>query len=126
MWLHAAPDLDKFSVTSRTMSDYPSLARITVPVSLKDILGAFEFVGAGDGGEHEAFLCKQCGKLYCHSGLCDDLDILLDDTGDSEKFLQIPDKRELDFGKPIALEFARQFLPGDFDDVRQFFSRRGA
>ena len=77
-------------------------------------------------GEHEAFLCKQSGKLYCHSELCDDLDILPDDIGDSEKFLQIPDKRELDLGKPLALDFASQFLPGDFDDVRQFFSRRGA
>jgi hypothetical protein len=45
----------------------------------------FEFVCAGDGGEHEAFLCKQSGKLYCHSGLCDALDILPDDIADSEK-----------------------------------------
>jgi len=66
------------------------------------------------------------GKLYCHSELCDDLDILPDDIDDSEKFLPIPDKRELDLGKPLALDFARQFLPGDFDDVRQIFSRRGA
>jgi hypothetical protein len=28
--------------------------------------------------------------------------------------------RELDLGKPLALDFACQFLPGDFDDVRQF------
>jgi hypothetical protein len=49
-----------------------------------------------------------------------------DDIGDSEKFLQIPDKRELDLGKPLPLDFARQFLPADFDDVLQFFSRRGA
>ena len=95
-------------------------------VSLKDLLEAFEFVCAGGWGEHEAFLCKQSGKLYCHSVLCDELDILPDDIGDSEKFLQIPDKRELDLGKPLALDFARQFLPGDFDDVLQFFSRRGA
>ena len=108
------------------MSDYPSLARITVPVSLKDILGAFEFVCAGGGGEHETFLCKQSGKLYCHLGLCDDLDILPDDIGDSEKFLQIPDRRELGLGKPLALDFARQFLPCDFDDVLQFFRGRGA
>jgi aspartyl/asparaginyl beta-hydroxylase (cupin superfamily) len=26
----------------------------------------------------------------------------------------------------LALDFARQFLPGDFDDVLQFFSRKGA
>jgi hypothetical protein len=28
--------------------------------------------------------------------------------------------------KPLALDFTREFLPDDFDDVRQFFSRRGA
>ena len=108
------------------MLGYPSSVRITMPVSLKDLREAFEFVCAGGGGEHQAFLCKQSGKLYCHSELCDDLDILPDDIDDSEKFLPIPDKRELDLGKPLALDFARQFLPGDFDDVRQIFSRRGA
>src|ERR1700737_5104745 len=108
------------------MSDYPSLVRITVPISLKDVLGAFEFVCAGGGGEHEAFLCKQAGKLYCHPGLCDDLDILPDDIGDSEKFLQLPDKREFDLGKPLALAFAPQFLPADFTDVGHFFARGGA
>jgi hypothetical protein len=97
-----------------------------MPVSLNDLRDAFEFVCAGGGGEHQAFLCKQSGKLYCHSELYDDLDILPDDIDDSEKFLPIPDKRELDLGKPLALDFARQFLPGDFDDVRQIFSRRGA
>jgi hypothetical protein len=97
-----------------------------VPVSLKDILEAFEFVCAGGGGEHQAFLGKQSGKLYCHSELWDDSDILPYDIGDSVKFLQIPDKRELDLGRPLALDFARQFLPGDFDDVLQFFRGRGA
>jgi hypothetical protein len=97
-----------------------------MPVSLKDIQEAFEFVSAGGEDEHQAFLCKQSGKLYWHSELCDDLDILPDDIDDNEKFLQIPDKRELDLGKPLALDFAREFLPGDFDDVRQFFSGRGA
>ena len=53
------------------------------------------------------------------------MDILPDDIDDNEKFLQIPDKREL-LGKPLALDFARQFLPDDFDEVRQFFSRKGA
>jgi len=95
-------------------------------VSLKDLQEAFEFVSATDTGEHQAFLCKQSGKLYCHSELCDDLDILPDDIDDSEKFLPIPDKKELGLGKPLALDFAREFLPDDFDDVRQFFSRRGA
>jgi len=44
----------------------------------------------------------------------------------SLKFLPVPDKKELGLGKPLALAFTREFLPDDFDDVRQFFSRRGA
>jgi hypothetical protein len=107
------------------MSGYPSSVRITMPVRLKDIWEAFEFVCAGGGGEHQAFLCKQSGKLYCHSDLCDDLDILPDDIDDSEKFLQIPDKRARS-REAACVDFARQFLPGDFDNVRQLFSGRGA
>ena len=78
------------------------------------------------GGEHQAFLCKQSGKLYCYSEICDDSDILPDDIDDTGKFLQLPDKKELDLGKSLALAFTREFIPSDFDDVRQFFSRRGA
>ncbi|MGA8611318.1 MAG: hypothetical protein WB760_06320 [Xanthobacteraceae bacterium] len=98
---------------------------IAMPVSFKDLQDAFEFVCAASG-EHQAFLCRQSGRITCHSELAEDLDPYPDDIDDPEKFLPIPDKRDLDLGKPVALDFARQFLPGDFDEVRQFFSRRGA
>jgi hypothetical protein len=78
-----------------------------MPVSLKEILRAFEFVSAGGMGEHQAFLCKQSGKIYWHSELSDDLDELPGDIDDSEKYVQIPNKRELDLGKPLVLDFAR-------------------
>ena len=68
-------------------------------VSFKDLQEAFEFVSAGGGDEHEAFLCRRTGKIYCHSELVDDLDALPDDIGDGDKFLQIPDKHDLDLGK---------------------------
>jgi hypothetical protein len=97
-----------------------------MPVSFKDIQEAFEFVSAGGMGEHQAFLCKRSGKIYWQSDLLDDLDELPGDLDDSEKYVQIPDKRELDLGKPLVLDFARKFLPDDFDEVRQIFSRRGA
>jgi hypothetical protein len=99
---------------------------IAMTVSFKDLLEAFQFVAAASDGEHQAFLCKQTGEIVCHSELADDLDPLPDDVDDPEKFLRIPDKRDLDLGKPLALDFVHEFLPGDFDEVRQFFSRRGA
>ena len=48
------------------------------------------------------------------------------DDIDDEKYISIPDKRELDLGKPLVLDFAREFIPVDYDEVRQIFSRRGA
>ena len=103
-----------------------------MPVSFSDLLDAFEFASMGGTGEHQAFVCKQSGKIYWHSefsdldeGLDDD-DKLPDDIEDSEKYVAIPDKRDLDLGKPLALDFTRQFLPNDFDQVRRIFSKRGA
>lgn len=78
--------------------------------SFRDLQEVFESVPLSGGDEHEAFLCKKTGKIYYHSELVDDLDELPNDVGDSDKFLQIPDKRELDLGKPLVLNFAREFL----------------
>lgn len=95
-------------------------------VSWKELTLAFEFISGSDAGEQQVFLCKELGKLYWRSDLSDELDELPNDIDDSEKYAQIPDKRELDLGKPLALDFARQFLPSDFEDVRRIFSRKGA
>lgn len=97
-----------------------------MPVSFKDILLAFEFVSTGSAGEHQAFLCRQSGKLYWHSEFTGESDELPDDIEDTDKYVQIPDKRELDLGKPLVLDFARQFLPDDVGDVQQIFRKRGA
>lgn len=97
-----------------------------MPVSLKDILLAFEFVSSGATGEHQAFLCKQSGTLYWHSEVTGDLDELPDDIDDSDKYVKIPDKKELDLGKPLVLDLARQLLPDHLGDVQQIFSKRGA
>jgi hypothetical protein len=97
-----------------------------MPVRFNDILEAFEFVSAGGMGEHQAFLCRQSGKVYWHSELSEDLEELPDDIDDSEKYVPIPGKSELDLGKPLVLDFTRQFLPDDFDEVQQIFNKRGA
>ena len=83
-------------------------------VSLKDISEAFEFVSADSTGEHQAFLCRQSGKVYCYVESSDDeLSELPDDIDDREKYVQIPDKKELDLGKPLVLEFVRQTQPSE-------------
>jgi hypothetical protein len=104
-----------------------------MPIKFQEIRDALEFVCAGNGlGENQAYLCKQSGKIHLHSDWSDmddelpDDDKLPDDVDDEEKYLEIPDRRELDLGKPLVLDFTRQNLPADFDEVREIFGRRGA
>jgi hypothetical protein len=80
-------------------------------------------VSSGGMGENEAYLDRQSGKIYWHSEFGDNDEELPDDI-DDEKYTAIPDKRELDLGKPLVLDFAREFLPEDYDEVRRIFSRR--
>jgi hypothetical protein len=101
-----------------------------MPVSIADITSAFEFANtSGSIGEFVAFVCKRTGKVYYRTDFSDDEEMndeLPDDIDDEEKYVALPDKRELGLGKPMVLDFAREFLPDDFDDVRYFFSKRGA
>jgi hypothetical protein len=94
-------------------------------VSFSDLRLAFEFASSGGMGEKEAYLDRQSGKIYWHSESGDNDEELSDDIAD-EKYISIPDKRELDLGKPLVLDFAREFLPVDYDEVRHIFNRRGA
>jgi hypothetical protein len=99
-----------------------------MPTSFQDILLAFEFVG-NSVGDHQAMLCRRTGKIYWHSEFSDldeGNDVLPDDIEDEANYVAIPDKRELDLGKPLVLDFAREFLPDDFDEVRWMFGKRGA
>ena len=102
-----------------------------MPASFKELVEAFELVsmGAPGFGEHHAYLCRESGKIYWHSDFSDleELnDELPEDIEDEEKYVELPDKRELDLGNRLALDFARQVLPAEFDDVRDMFHRRGA
>lgn len=96
--------------------------------SFPEILLGHEFVDEG-GGQHEALLCRQTGKVYWRSEASDLEEFeneLPDDIEDDEKYIAIPDKKELGLGKPLVLDFAREFLPDDFGEVRYIFSKRGA
>jgi hypothetical protein len=86
-------------------------------------------MGSSAYGEHHAYLCRESGKIYWHSEFSDleELnDELPEDIEDEDKYIQLPSKRELDLGVPLVMDFVRQVLPRDFDDVSDMFDRRGA
>jgi len=94
-------------------------------VPFSELVLAFEFVSASNFDEHQAFLCKETGEFFWESEAAD-MDELPDDIEDDTKYVAIPHKRDLDLGKPLVLDFVREFLPNDFDEVRYIFSRKGA
>jgi hypothetical protein len=98
-----------------------------MPISFSDLQFAFEFVNFGGLGENRAILDTQSGRLYYHSEVGDNMeeDEFPDDI-DDEKYIEIPHRNELGLGKPLVLEFAREVLPDDYDEVRAIFSRKGA
>ncbi|MET4291606.1 hypothetical protein ABIB06_000002 [Bradyrhizobium sp. LB8.2] len=101
-----------------------------MPVNFADITQAFNWANTnGDMGEFCAFVCMETGKIYYQTDFMDAAefnDELPDDIDDEEKYVPLPDKNDLGQGKPLVLDFAREVLPDDFDDVRYFFSKRGA
>ena len=100
-----------------------------MPTSFADICLAFEFASSAQPGANDAILCRSTGKIYYRSelaGIDDFADEQPDEDPDDENYIAIPDKRNLGLGKQLALDFAEEFLPDDFDDVRDLFGRRGA
>ena len=102
----------------------------TMPISFQELLDTYELVSASAGvSDYQAILSRQTGKIYLRSefGDLDGLeDELPDDIDDEKKYIAVPDKRDLDLGKPLVLNFALEFLPNDVEDVYDMFRRKGA
>jgi hypothetical protein len=99
----------------------------TVTVNAQELRHAFEFVSAGDLVDHAAYICLDTGRIYWKSGEAGlEEDDLPADIEESDRYLAVPDRRELDLGRPLALAFAAAELPDDDDTVAGFFRRRGA
>ncbi|WP_431201392.1 hypothetical protein ACQ86E_19700 [Bradyrhizobium betae] len=120
----APPDAARFNPSSS------STQANTMPATMGNITEAFEFANTnGDLGEFRAFVCRQTGNIHYQTDFIDAAELndeLPEDIDDEDKYIALPDKRELGLGKPLVLDFAREFLPNDFDEVRYFFSKRGA
>ena len=87
---------------------------------------AFDFVNSGGPDENTAFLCIETGVCHWHTEFGDNVERLPDDIDDPAKYIEIPHKNELGLGKPLALEFAAQMLPADYDEAVGIFRHRGA
>jgi len=98
-------------------------------VKFSDLEDALFFLGMDYTGENVAYVNRETGEVILHSDFPDWVEEAgppPDDIDDEDKYAPVPDKRELDLGKYLVLDFAREHLPDDFEKVSGIFSRSGA
>jgi hypothetical protein len=98
----------------------------SVSINYSDILDAFEFVSVAMPYEHRAYICADAGTIHLSSADLDDEEDLPDDLETSDRYIEVPQKNELNLGQTLVFSFVRQELPDDLDDVRDIFRKMGA
>jgi hypothetical protein len=93
------------------------------PTELRD---ALEFVSSGDLYENSAYIYRDTGKIYWLSDGVELDEDVPDDLEDSDHYIAIPRKTDLDLGRNLVLSFIGQELPGEFATVAGYFRRKGA
>ena len=97
-----------------------------VRVKYDEISAAFDFVSFAAPPEHQAYVCLETGAIYWVSELSPLEEEVPDDLGESDRYIAIPHKKDLDLGSDLALRFAAEELPTQYSRVENFFRHRGA
>jgi hypothetical protein len=99
----------------------------TVVVDRAEMRDAFEFVSIGGSLGAEAYISRDTGKIYLRTidGFMEE-DEVSDDALETDRYIAVPHKAQLDLGRRLVLRFADDELPGDLDTVEDLFRRKGA
>ncbi|MBK1877261.1 UPF0158 family protein [Pelagicoccus mobilis] len=91
-----------------------------------ELESAYEYSNFDGSYEHFAFISKKTGEILYgdEDGEIDEEQ--LEEYFESDDFIQLPDKRDLDLGTQLVWKFVRKEIPGLEPKVRAIFSRRGA
>lgn len=75
----------------------------------------------------EAWVCLDTGKIHVRSELIDEEEEQLpDDIDTSDRYIALPDSRELDLGHDLAFRFTEAEMPQEYERVREIFRKKGA
>ncbi|MGO9473019.1 MAG: hypothetical protein ACLPWS_06335 [Rhodomicrobium sp.] len=92
-------------------------------VKYDDLANAVEFASIS-GFDNSAYVCTVTGATYYVSSEIDEE--VPEDLETSDKYIQVPTKRDLDLGTRLALWFVEEELPDDYDTAAGFFRKKGA
>ena len=95
-----------------------------VPVKADELIEALDWIQASLEGDHAAFVERASGRVLLFSPELDDE--APEDFENTELFLAVPDRFDLELGARTALDFARSHMPDDAERVASYFGRSGA
>ena len=93
-------------------------------IKFSDIELAFLFVSSDQPEMNSAAINKKTGEIYYQSDFTD-TDEFPEDV-DSEDYIYMPHKNDLDLGRDLVFDFAAKHLPQKTSEVNRIFSERGA
>ena len=99
---------------------------MTARVQLSLLLDAYEWASATGPYENSAYVSRASGQIWLVSDFDDMGEEPPADAGDESMYANVPNKKELDLGRSLALHFADEQLPQYSSQIRGFFSKPGA
>jgi hypothetical protein len=97
-----------------------------VTVRYEDLSAAFDFVSFGAPFEHRAYISMDTGTIYWISESNPTDEEVPDDLEESDRYIAIPHKYDLDLGSHLVVRFAAEQLPDQYARIEGFFRHRGA
>src|SRR5262245_20252524 len=76
--------------------------------------------------EHRAYVSLDTGTIYWISELNPLDEEIPEDLDESDRYIAIPHKNDLDLGKRLVVDFAAEELPDEYPAIEGFFRHRGA
>lgn len=97
-----------------------------VTIKKFDLDLAFDWVSGAPEGQNFAYVSLDTGAIYWVSEFNDTEDEVPDDLEDSDRYISIPHKNELDLGSSLVFRFVDEELPEQRHRVADIFHHRGA
>ena len=94
-------------------------------MKLDEIEDAFFYVSSAPNFTNSALLSKETGKIFYISGMGDS-DDLPEDIEESDEYIEIPHKNDLDLGNRLVMDFATEQCPELLEKVHAIFRHKGA
>jgi hypothetical protein len=98
---------------------------LSAPVKFDDLLAAYEWVSSSPD-DSEAFVSRITGNVHWSSSTMELDDDLPEDIEDTNIYVAMPNKHDLNLGKNLALTFAEDRLADSYQTITNIFRRRGA